>query len=116
MTTTIHGIRSCDTVKKARSWLDSKGVAHRFHDFRVDGLDAATLRRWAEAVGWETLLNRHSTTFRALPDDQKSGIDREAAEKLMLDEPTLIKRPVLDIDGAITVGFKPDLYEAVLRR
>lgn len=116
MTTTIHGIRSCDTVKKARSWLDSKGVAHRFHDFRVDGLDAATLRRWAEAVGWETLLNRNSTTFRALPDDQKSGIDREAAEKLMLDEPTLIKRPVLDMDGAITVGFKPDLYEAVLRR
>lgn len=108
----MYGIKNCDTVKKARTWLESKDLAYHFHDFRVDGLDAATLGCWRDALGWEKLLNKSSTTFRGLADDDKNGLDADKAAALMLAHPTMIKRPVLDVDGRLMVGFKPDLYEA----
>jgi arsenate reductase len=110
MTVTIYGIKTCDTVKKARTWLEGRGVAHRFVDYRAEGLDPQNLARWEKAVGWEKLLNKASTTFKDLPDYDRQGIDRMKAVALMQAHPTLIKRPVLDIDGKISVGFKPDLY------
>ncbi len=112
MTTTIYGIRNCDTMKKARAWLDGRALAYRFHDYRVDGLDRATLEAWIGKVGWEVLLNRSSTSFRALSEQDKTDIDRGKAISLMLTQPTMIKRPVLDVSGRLTVGFKPDAYEA----
>ena len=111
MSITIYGIKTCDTVRKARGWLDAEKVDYRFHDFRVDGLDPKALRRWAKQVGWEKLLNRGSSTFRELPDADKAGIDEGRALALMEANPTVIKRPVLDVDGQVTVGFKPDLYQ-----
>lgn len=110
MTVTIYGIKTCDTVRKARTWLEGRGVAHRFVDYRAEKLDAGDLARWEKAVGWEKLLNKASTTFKDLPDYDKQGIDRTKAVALMQEHPTLIKRPVLDVDGTITVGFKPDIY------
>ncbi|QCK86976.1 arsenate reductase [Phreatobacter aquaticus] len=110
MTTTIYGIKTCDTVRKARTWLDSHHIAHRFHDFRAEGLDRPTLEAWVAALGWETVLNRQSTTFKELPEAERAGIDRDAAIRLMLAHPTLVKRPVLDRDGRYSVGFKPDVY------
>ena len=112
MTVTIHGIRACDTMKKARAWLDGHGVAHGFHDYKASGIDEATLRRWAGQVGWEVLLNRAGTTFRKLPDAAREGLDEPRAIALMLAQPSMIKRPVLDVDGALLVGFKPDAYAA----
>lgn len=111
----MYGIKNCDTVKKARTWLDGKGIVYRFHDFRVDGLDAPTLALWRDALGWEKLLNKSSTTFRGLPDDDRNGLDAEKAAALMLAYPTMIKRPVLDVDGRFMVGFKPALYEAFIQ-
>lgn len=107
----MYGIKNCDTVKKARLWLEGRGLAYGFHDYRVDGLDPATLARWRDALGWEKLLNRGSTTFRGLPDSDKAGLDADKATALMLAQPTVIKRPVLDIDGRLTIGFKPETYE-----
>jgi arsenate reductase len=106
----IHGIRNCDTMKKARAWLEAHGVAHRFHDYKAEGLDRAMLDRWAKQVGWETLLNRAGTTFRKLPDAEKQGLDEAKALALMLAQPSLVKRPVLDVDGRLTVGFAPEVY------
>lgn len=114
MAITIYGIKTCDTMKKAWTWLDGHGHAYRFHDYRVEGLDAATLGRWVEIVGWEKLLNKSSTTFRELPEADKMGIDAGKAAALMLKQPTMIKRPVLDVDGRPTVGFKPDVYAQAL--
>jgi arsenate reductase len=108
---TIYGIRNCDTMKKAFAWLDGHGVAYAFHDYRVDGLDAATLRRWVKALGWEKLLNKSSATFRALPETDKAGLDELHATKLMLANPTMIKRPVLDAAGTLTLGFRAETYE-----
>jgi arsenate reductase len=116
MAVTIYGIPNCDTMKKARSWLDSAGIPHAFHDYRKQGIDAATLRRWADALGWEALLNRAGTTFRKLPDADRQGIDREKAIALMLAQPSMIKRPLLDRDGAFTAGFRPDLYANLFAR
>ncbi len=113
MTITLHGIKACDTMKKARDWLDGRGVAYSFHDYKVAGIDRATLERWAGQVGWELLLNRAGTTFRKLPDADKAGLDQTKAISLMLTQPSMIKRPVLDVDGALTVGFKPDTYARV---
>lgn len=110
MTTTLHGIKACDTMKKARDWLDGQGVAYGFHDYKAVGIDRATLEGWVKAVGWEALLNKAGTTFRKVPDADKAGIDEAKAIVLMLAQPSMIKRPVLDVDGALTVGFKPDLY------
>jgi len=112
MTTTIYGIKNCDTMKKARAWLDANGIAYRFHDYKVEGIDAAHLDRWSDALGWETLLNRAGTTFRKLSEAERTGIDRARAIALMLAQPSMIKRPVLDIDGRLLAGFKPDAYAA----
>ena len=111
MSTTIYGIKNCDTMKKARTWLDQKGVAYQFHDYKSQGIDRTHLERWIEATGWETVLNRAGTTFRKLDDAAKAGLDREKAIGLMLEQPSMIKRPVLETDGGIIVGFKPELYE-----
>jgi arsenate reductase len=112
MTVTIHGIKACDTMKKARAWLEGHGVAHGFHDYKASGIDAATLQRWAGQVGWETLLNRAGTTFRKLPDAAREALDEPKAIALMLAQPSMIKRPVLDVDGTLLVGFKPEAYAA----
>lgn len=111
MTVTIYGIKTCDTVRKARAWLDGSGAAYSFVDYRAEPLDPKKVVQWEKAVGWEKLLNRSSTTFKGLPDADKEGLDRQKAVALMQAHPTLIKRPVLDVDGSITVGFKPEIYE-----
>jgi arsenate reductase (glutaredoxin) len=111
MSATLYGIKNCDTMKKARAWLDAKGVPYAFHDYKVDGIDRPRLEAWAGNVGWETLLNRVGTTFRKLPDAEKASIDERKALALMLDQPSTIKRPVLDLGGRIVVGFKPEVYE-----
>ena len=111
MTLTLYGIPNCDTVKKARRWLDDHGVAYRFHDFRKDGLDAAQLQGWIDALGWEKLLNRSGTTFRKLPDADKDGLDAARAKVLMLDQPAMIRRPVVEgPDGGVSVGFSADAW------
>ena len=110
---TIYGIKACDTMKKARDWLDGHGVAYAFHDYKASGIGRAVLEGWATKVGWEILLNRNGTTFRGLPDADKTGLDQAKAVALMLAQPSMIKRPVLDVGGALTVGFKPDAYAAV---
>lgn len=116
MTTILYGITTCDTVRKARAWLDSQGIAFRFHDFRKDGLDAQRLAGWLDALGWETVLNRAGTSFRALPETERAGLDRDRASKLILANPTLVKRPVLETDGKVMVGFKPELYAEAFSR
>jgi arsenate reductase (glutaredoxin) len=112
---TIYGIKSCDTMKKARTWLESHGVKYEFHDYKASGIDAATLARWSKQAGWQTLLNRSGTTFRKLPDAQKSDLDERKALELMRAQPSMIKRPVLEMGGRIVVGFKPEVYEAEVR-
>jgi arsenate reductase len=107
---TIHGIKNCDTMKKARAWLDGHGVAYAFHDYKTEGVGRATLQAWSKAVGWETLLNRAGTTFRKLLDADKTGLTEAKAIALMLAQPSMIKRPVLDVDGRLIVGFKPEIY------
>jgi arsenate reductase len=110
MAITIYGIKNCDTMKKARVWLDSHGVAYSFHDYKAEGIDKARLQRWAKEVGWETLLNRAGTTFRKLDDAAKEGLNESKAIALMLEQPSMIKRPVLDLGGKLVVGFKPEIY------
>jgi len=112
--TTIYGIKNCDTMKKARQWLDDHGVAYAFHDYKTKGIDPGRLAAWAKVVGWETLLNRAGTTFRKLSADQKEGLSEAKAMALMLDQPSMIKRPVLEADGRVVVGFKPETYESML--
>ena len=112
MTITLYGIKACDTMQKARAWLDGRGVAYLFHDYKTLGLDRGVLEDWARRVGWEVLLNRTGTTFRKLPEADKSGLDAARAIDLMLAQPSMVKRPVLDAGGALTVGFKPDIYAA----
>jgi arsenate reductase len=114
MTATIYGIKACDTMKKARDWLDAHGVPAAFHDYKTAGVDRARLEAWAGQVGWEALLNRSGTTFRGLPDDKKQGLDQAKAIALMLEQPSMIKRPVLDLGDRILVGFKPDAYAAAM--
>ena len=111
-TVTIYGIKNCDTMKKARAWLDQRGVAYAFHDYKAAGIDRATLEGWVRQAGWEVLLNRAGTTFRKLPDAARDGLDEAKAIGLMLAQPSMIKRPVLDIGGKLLVGFKPEQYEA----
>jgi transcriptional regulator, Spx/MgsR family len=114
-TVTLYGIKNCDTMKKARAWLDAKGVAYVFHDYKVQGIERDRLEGWVRSVGWETLLNRAGTTFRKLPEADRSGLDERKAIALMLDQPSMIKRPVLDLGGRLIVGFKADQYEEALR-
>ena len=113
---TIYGIKNCDTMKKARAWLDDRGVAYTFHDYKTAGVERAMLERWARATGWETLLNRAGTTFRKLPDKDKEALTEKKAIALMLAQPSMIKRPVLDIGGKLLVGFKAEDYAKALGR
>ena len=113
---TLYGIKNCDTMKKARVWLDARKVAYAFHDYKASGIDKATLESWAGKVGWEMLLNRAGTTFRKLPDAEREGLTEKKAVALMLAQPSMIKRPVLDNGGKLTVGFKPEVYEGVFAR
>jgi Spx/MgsR family transcriptional regulator len=116
MTVTLYGIKNCDTMKKARSWLDGHGVAYVFHDYKTQGIDRAHLERWVQQASWETVLNRAGTTFRKLPDADKENLNAKKAVALMLAQPSAIKRPVLErAGGAITVGFKPEIYGAVFK-
>jgi len=108
---TIYGIRNCDTMKKARAWLDARGVAYAFHDYKAQGVERGRLEAWAREVGWETLVNRAGTTFRRLPENDKAGLTETKAIALMLAQPSLIKRPVLEVGGRLLVGFKPEQYE-----
>jgi len=112
--TTIYGIKTCDTVRKARNWLDSHGIAHHFHDFRADGLDPALLDAWIAHFGWERVLNRASATFRALPEAERTGLDVARARALLLASPVLVKRPVLAHGEAVLIGFSPAEYAALL--
>ena len=112
MTLTVYGIPNCDTVKKARAWLQDQGVVYTFHDYKKQGVPLPQLDAWMRALGWEVLLNRSGTTFRSLPDADKQGLDEGKAIALMVAQPSMIKRPVLDIDGELVVGFKPDAYAA----
>ena len=114
MKTTIYGIKNCDTMKKARTWLESHGIEYDFHDYKVSGIEATKLVGWLKVVGWETLLNRAGTTFRKLPDRAKQNLDEAKAIKLMLEQPSMIKRPVLERGKTLLVGFSPDKY-ATLR-
>ena len=115
-TVTVYGIKNCDTMKKARAWLDSHGVAYVFHDYKVTGIDHATLEAWTEKVSWETLLNRSGTTFRKLPDADKQNITEKKALALMIEQPSMIKRPVVDVGGQILVGFAPASYASAFKR
>jgi arsenate reductase len=117
MTITVYGIKNCETMKKARAWLDRRGVAYAFHDYKSAGIDRAKLERWSRKVGWETLLNRAGQTFRKLPDKDKAGITERKALALMLAQPSMIKRPVLELEGGkLLVGFTPQSYEAAFKR
>jgi arsenate reductase (glutaredoxin) len=113
---TIYGIKNCDTMKKARAWLDKQGIVYSFHDYKIAGIDRDHLERWCKKVGWETLLNRGGTTFRKLPDKDKAGLDAKKAVALMLAQPSMIKRPVLEFAGGnLLVGFEPEKYGQALR-
>jgi Spx/MgsR family transcriptional regulator len=114
LTIALYGIPNCDTVKKARAWLDANGMEYVFHDYKKEGADPAKLAAWSDAVGWEVLLNRRGTTYRALPDADKADIDREKAIRLMEASPSLIKRPVVEHPGGLLVGFAAGEWEAAL--
>jgi arsenate reductase len=117
VTITIYGIKNCDTMKKARAWLADHGVEYAFHDYKAVGIDRPRLEGWIRKVGWETLLNRAGTTFRGLPEEDREGIDGSKAIKLMLAQPSMIKRPVLELGGGrVLVGFKPETYEQTVPR
>lgn len=115
MTITLYGIRNCDTVKKARSWLEERKIDYVFHDYRKAGIDRERLERWCRELGWETLLNRSGTTFRKLPDADRESLDVRKATTLMLDQPALIRRPVMDFGVRLVVGFKPEAYADAVR-
>ena len=113
MTPTLYGIPNCDTIKRARAWLDDHGVAYAFHDYKKAGIDRRRLAQWISEFGWETVLNRAGTTFRKLPEEQRSDLDADKAIVLMLAQPSMIKRPVLDLGERRIVGFKPEVYAGV---
>ncbi|MDP1538353.1 MAG: ArsC family reductase [Burkholderiales bacterium] len=110
MNITLYGIRNCDTVKKARAWLDAHKVTYAFHDYKTAGIDAGRLQRWCRELGWEAVLNRAGTTFRKLPEADREGLDERQAIALMRAQPSLIKRPVLDLGRSRLVGFKAEQY------
>ena len=117
MAITIYGIKNCDTMKKARGWLDVHGVAYTFHDYKAAGIERGKLEGWVRKAGWETLLNKAGTTFRKLPDKDKEGLTEQKAIALMLAQPSIIKRPVLELGGGkLLVGFKPEQYDAAVAR
>ena len=114
MTITMYGIKNCDTIKKARTWLDERGLGYDFHDYKASGIDRARLQGWVDSLGWEVLLNRAGTTFRKLPDADRADIDTVKAIDLMEAQPSMIKRPVLEVNGELLVSFKPDDYQRKL--
>jgi arsenate reductase len=114
MSVTLYGIKNCDTISKARAWLADHGIAYDFHDYKVSGIDAGTLRGWSAELGWEKLLNRAGTTFRKLPEADREGLDEGRAIALMVAQPSMIKRPVLDLGDRRLLGFKPELYAEAL--
>lgn len=114
MTLTMYGIKNCDTVAKARKWLEAQGIGYDFHDYKAQGVTAAKLKAWAGQVGWEVLLNKAGTTFRALPEADKQDINEAKAIALMAASPSMIKRPVVEGAGPLVVGFKPEQYAAAL--
>lgn len=114
MSYVLYGIKACDTMKKARTWLDEQGIDYRFHDYKTAGIDRGNLQKWCDEHGWETILNRAGTTFRKLEDAQKSDLDQTRAIDLMLAQPSMIKRPVLDLGSRTLVGFKPERYATEL--
>lgn len=116
MTVTLYGIRNCDTMKKARSWLDAHHVDYEFHDYKTAGIDAGRLHSWCQELGWENVLNRAGTTFRKLPEADKTAVDMRKAIALMLAQPSMIRRPVLDLGKRRLVGFQPDIYETAVPR
>jgi arsenate reductase (glutaredoxin) len=111
MSVTVYGIPNCDTVKKARGWLDSKGKAYTFHDYKKAGVDTAKLTAWCDAKGWEVILNRAGTTFKKLPDGDKEALDQDKAILLMLSQPSMIKRPIVEHKNGLLVGFKEAEWE-----
>ena len=111
----VYGIKNCDKVKKARAWLDAQGVAYEFHDYKSAGIDRAHLERWCDTLGWEALINRSGTTFRKLSDADKRVADARKAIALMHAQPSLIKRPVLEVSGRLLVGFSEESYRAAVR-
>ncbi|MGV6827122.1 MAG: ArsC family reductase [bacterium] len=111
--TTLYGIPNCDTMKKARKWLGDNDIDYTFHDFKKFGLDADKLAQWIDAVGWEILLNRRGMMWRKLDDETKANIDEASAISVMLETPSIVKRPVLEVNGEIHVGFKPDQYQQI---
>ncbi|CAN7234183.1 ArsC family reductase [Bosea sp. LjRoot90] len=113
---TLYGIKNCDTMKKAWSWLDAHKIPYAFHDYRASGIDKARLEAWCRELGWEKVLNKASTTFRELPEADRQGLDANKAIKLMLAQPTMIKRPVLDLGERRILAFKPDVYEAAFAK
>ncbi len=116
MPITIYGIKNCDTMKKAFAFLDKKGVAYDFHDYKSKGIDKAKLEGWAKKAGWETVINRAGLTFKKLPDKDKEGLTEKKAIALMLKQPSMIRRPVLELPGGkLVVGFKPDEYAAAVQ-
>ena len=113
MTPTLYGIKACDTVAKARAWLADRGIAYDFHDYKTQGIDADRLGQWVEELGWDKVLNRAGTTFRKLPEADRADLDAARAIALMVAQPSMIKRPLLDLGDRRVLGFKPGLYEAV---
>jgi len=114
MSTEVYGIPNCDTVRKARGWLDRRGIGYVFHDYKKEGVDPARLAAWSDAAGWDTLLNRRGTTFRGLPDADKADIERARALRLMQAHPSLIRRPVVEHAGGVLVGFDAAEWERAL--
>ncbi len=111
----LYGIHNCDTVKKARAWLEERSITYTFHDFRKDGLNPIMLRNWVAEFGWQTLLNRKSTTWRNLPEETRLNMDEATAIAVMEDQPTIIKRPLLDLGSRHVVGFAPDTYRQLFQ-
>ena len=113
---TLYGIKNCDTIKKARNWLTDNGIEYKFHDVRADGIDAASIEQWIEQAGWETVLNRRGTTWRKLESSVQESNNRDNVSALLAEHPAMIKRPVLDIDGRITIGFKAENYQSIFEK
>tara|TARA_R110001583_G_scaffold146299_1_gene298318 strand:- start:1103 stop:1456 length:354 start_codon:yes stop_codon:yes gene_type:complete len=113
---TMYGIKNCDTIKKARSWLDNAAIDFTFHDYKKDGLSATLVDQWLNELGWEALINKRGTTWRALPEPLKTQMDRTSARQVMLDNPSIIKRPLLDTGNQKILGFKPGDYESLFNQ
>jgi len=113
---TMYGIKNCDTIKKARVWLEKREIAYTFHDYKVAGIERAKLAAWSQQVGWDKLLNRAGTTFRKLTESERTDLDESKAIRLMIDQPSMIKRPVLELGTTLLVGFSPESYEKALKQ